>query len=112
MYLINDFNAIKIISMSKVNQAWANACSIDVKQCKEPKYIQFGGTLVEKNGEIREIRGKMYLINDFSAIEIISKFKVNQAWANASSIDGKQFNELNYIKIGGTLVEKMGKFER
>ena len=43
-YLINDFNAIKIISMSKVNQAWANACYIDRKKCKTPKYIYFGGT--------------------------------------------------------------------
>ena len=30
-YLINDFNAIKIISLSKVNQAWANSCPIDRK---------------------------------------------------------------------------------
>ena len=43
-YLINDFNAIKIISLSKVNQAGANACSIDVNLCKEPKYNKFGGT--------------------------------------------------------------------
>ena len=41
IYVINDFNAIKIISISKVNQAWANACSFDVKYCKEPKYIKF-----------------------------------------------------------------------
>ena len=39
IYLINDFNAIKINSISKVNQAWANACSIDVYFCKEPKNI-------------------------------------------------------------------------
>ena len=30
-YLINDFNAIKIISISKVNEAWTNSSSIDRK---------------------------------------------------------------------------------
>ena len=29
-YLIYDYNAIKIICITKVNQTWANACSIDV----------------------------------------------------------------------------------
>ena len=39
--------------------------------------------------EIREIKEKTCLINDFNAIKIISMSKVNQAWANACSIDGK-----------------------
>ena len=30
-YLINDFNAIKTISISKVNEAWANSSRIDWK---------------------------------------------------------------------------------
>ena len=89
IYIINAFNAIKIICISKVNQASANACFIDVKCCKEPKYFKLGGTLVEKNGEIREIEGKRYLINDFHAIKILSISKVNQAWANACSINVK-----------------------
>ena len=41
---INDFNAMKIISISKVNEAWANSSPIDGKQCKEPKQLKFGGT--------------------------------------------------------------------
>ena len=44
---------------------------------------------MEKNGEIREIEHKTYLINDFNAIKIISMSIVNQAWANACSIDRK-----------------------
>ena len=47
------------------------------------------GTLVEKNGEIPEVEGKIYLINDSKSIKIISLTKVNQAWANACSIDIK-----------------------
>ena len=39
------------------------------------------------NIEIREIKGKICLINDFNAIKIISLSKVNQALANACSID-------------------------
>ena len=42
-YLINDFNSIKIISISKVNEAWANSSPIDRKQCQELKYNKFGG---------------------------------------------------------------------
>ena len=44
---------------------------------------------MEKNGENREIEGKTYLINDFNSIKSISRSKVNQAWANACSIDVK-----------------------
>ena len=40
--------------------------------------------------EIREIKEKTGLINDFIAIKIISLSKVNEAWANSTSIDGKQ----------------------
>ena len=51
--------------------------------------------------EIREIKEKTYLINDFNAIKIISISKVNEAWANPSSIDRKQYQELKYNKFGG-----------
>ena len=44
---------------------------------------------MKKNGEIREIEGKLYVINDFNAMKIISISKVNEAWANSSPIDGK-----------------------
>ena len=30
-YLINDLNAIKIVSLSKVNEAWANSSPINRK---------------------------------------------------------------------------------
>ena len=39
------------------------------------------------NMEIREIKGKTCLINDFNSIKIICMSKVNEAWANSSSID-------------------------
>ena len=42
-YLINDFNLIKIISISKVNEAWANSSPIERKQCQELNYTKFGG---------------------------------------------------------------------
>ena len=39
--------------------------------------------------EIREIKEKTYLINDFNSIKSIAISKVNEAWANSSSIDRK-----------------------
>ena len=56
--LINDFNAIKTISISKVNEAWANSSPIDGKQCLELKYIKVEGNDLIHNMEIREIEGK------------------------------------------------------
>ena len=41
------------------------------------------------NMEIRKIKEKTYLINDFNANKIIFISKVSEAWANSSSIDGK-----------------------
>ena len=41
------------------------------------------------NMEIREIKEKTYLNNDFNSIKIISMSKVNEAWANSSRIDRK-----------------------
>ena len=41
------------------------------------------------NMEIREIKEKTYLINDFNSIKFISISKVNEAWANSSPIDRK-----------------------
>ena len=41
------------------------------------------------NMEIREIKEKTYIINDFNAIKIISMAKVNEAWANSSRFDRK-----------------------
>ena len=51
--------------------------------------------------EIREIKGKTRLINDFNAIKAISISKVIEAWANSSPIDGKQCQGLKYIKFEG-----------
>ena len=39
--------------------------------------------------EIREVKEKTCLLNDFNAIKIISISKVNEAWANSSPIDRK-----------------------
>ena len=41
------------------------------------------------NIEIRGIKEKTYLINDFNSIKIIFIPKVNEAWANSSSINRK-----------------------
>ena len=41
------------------------------------------------NMEIREIKEKTYLINDFNSIKLIFMSKVNVAWANSSPIDRK-----------------------
>ena len=41
------------------------------------------------NMEIRGIKGKTCLINDFIALKIIFMSKVNEAWANSFPIDGK-----------------------
>ena len=39
--------------------------------------------------EIRDIKEKTYLINDFNVNKIISISKVNEVWANSSPIDRK-----------------------
>ena len=51
--------------------------------------------------EIREIKEKTYLINDFNANKIISISKVNEVWANSSPFDRKQCQELKNNKFGG-----------
>ena len=51
--------------------------------------------------EIRKIKGKTCLINDFNSIKIISMSKVNEAWANSSPIDGKQCQELKNNNFEG-----------
>ena len=51
--------------------------------------------------EVREIKEKTCLINDFYAMKIISISKVIEAWANSSPIDGKYCQELKYTKFEG-----------
>ena len=53
--------------------------------------------------EIREIKEKTYLINDFYAIKIISITKVNDAWANSSPISSIYMGLLGPVATSGAL---------